>query len=265
METEPHLFECRAKNCQVQFQKQNDYEYHTINHNSEYCKSYERLKNECPICDSWYLSRNKKNKHMEQHGKMKDKKHMKQCQRCPRSFYSQESLDNHLERCERRPFKCVVCRKLNFATEMDLFKHTSKCKPRDERAMVKYIKDFREHVCDVCFDIFDKDHYLAFHKEVAHGEDSDHVCEICYATFKNVNFFNNHLRADRHFTVRCRHCNKLHYDVKEHKRCEWNNTVMKFPCDFCGLPVDSRNFRFHLESLHCDRVWVHFRESQKSG
>ena len=148
---------------------------------------------------------------------------------------------------------------------MDLNLHVRTCSP-GPKAMEKFMEDFGviEHTCEDCFQIFDSNKSLDEHKSADHNTGVNLVCEICHDSLKNIASYCDHLKEfkkkSNHGTFKCEDCGKEYLDKKDYWRCRWNHSiaVRELTCPICQLKMHIDHFGYHLESLHCDEVVIHY-------
>ena len=220
---------CRALNDQIEIEKIP----------SE--KKPEKSATICEICGDMFVEKFLLKRHLETHLGSKDY----HCHSCTRSYYSLESLKNHIksihEECLLK-FPCEICGK-EFSKQYKLSHH------------MKYHSDEKPYQCSICGVSYKEKGKLRKHF-MNHTGEKPYPCAVCNRRFKDKPKLRQHMMT--HTGERpygCEMCGKrfpsrtslqIHIMSKAHKG------ETPFTCDYCHRGFSRKPYmKLHMKRRNC--------------
>ena len=176
----------------------------------------------CSDCDKVFS----KKKYMQAHKLQEHQDSEFICVTCKKKFKSEYSLSGHLEFGEFCSHLCQWCLK-TFTRKNDLEKHQKICQSEGQPG----------GSCSICSKSFELQFDLERHRKKMTNIDGSYkyVCEICEKIF-------------------CDLSSKLDHVHGKHKEGEGTKKMVKlFPCENCGLNLQSKNDLLNHLETHSDR------------
>ena len=256
------IYSCQTCDKKCATEKALEY-HHTRNHYTRNQKSSKKIKIKleniekyCQLCyvlykEPKYLRMHKKKIHageLDAFERDLTEEHMQHnCSSCGKIFYSQNTLDYHMQRKHRNSlgsdeFYCKLCY-ISFPFNSAWKRHLKILHLND---MHLFDGDFNEsileHHCSICEKRFSGEHILKHHQKYQHKETTEKVtyCKLCHVDFK----------VGKQFRA---HKNKIHttqeelvaFDVK------MEMSSLPFTCKFCNKRFLTQNIlRYHNNYNH---------------
>lgn len=172
------------------------------------------------------------------------KKKMIACKDCQIKFYSEASLNMHIER--KHKFLCQICNQ-RFVNRKMLLEHL-KFGHKIERPQI--VRTQPGYKCHVCNDILNSNKELLFHVKI-HYNPKHLRCDMCSTTFLTYDGFIKHMeRYSRLQMFSCKICAEVfHHSSSFQSHMESHNSKDKFVCSICNETFQSkRNLSYHLRN-----------------
>ena len=169
-----------------------------------------------------------------------------QCDKCPKSFGSKNSLKNHINQVHIRDFNCNFCDE-TFPTNYQRNRHKESIHQESEKQK-----------CNKCGKEFKSLFYLKNHLTKVHIE-RKFQCSICCKTFGFhsrllIHFDSVHENSRKY---RCNQCGKTfnsNGNLKNHNELV-HQKKKKYACDFCEMSFVAYGTRKrHLQVAHQERT-----------
>lgn len=238
----------------------------------------------CEICNEKFLTRDKRNKHIDDHFKTYN------CVDCGQSFIGDRQYGHHKQnrQCQpkhkdaidNRTYECFECHQASFFSMRSLRIHQNRnhfnklnTKQKVKRCHCEFCKKTfatvyilrahieeihntpKQHICDLCGKQFNRLSNMKIHRLI-HENKMPCKCQFCGKSFRTTSGVNLHKRMHTgEKPHKCDICNLKAYsystDLKRHKRSAHGIVNRVFPCSMCKRDFYEPKFlRAHMQKAH---------------